>query len=106
MIKEYRLALFGKGAMPKAGGQPHLDRAKVMRILASGGKVELPELLRCRVRYFTDGAILGSSHFVQNHFERLRHKLSPDRRTGPRPMKGGDWRGLTVLRGLQKNVIS
>ena len=83
----------------------YLDRAKVKRILASGGKVDLSELLRCRVRYFGDGAILGSSEFVQNHFEQPRHHLHPGRKTGPRPMKGGDWRGLTVLRGLQRDVI-
>ena len=105
-MEGYRMALFGKGAMPKAGGQPYLDRAKVTRILASGGKVSLPELLRCRVRYFSDGAILGSADFVQNHFERLRHQLGPNRKSGPRRMKGGVWGGLTVLRGLQKDVIS
>ncbi len=102
----YRMALFGKGAMPKAGGQPYLDRIKVKHILASGGKVSLAELLRCRVRYFTEGAILGSADFVQEHFERLRHQLGPNRKSGPRQMKGADWGGLTVLRDLQKEVIS
>ena len=102
----YRMALFGKGAMPKAGGEPYLDRTRVTEILASGGKVSLAELLRCRVRYFSDGAILGSAEFVQEHFERLRHRLGPKRKSGPRHMQGADWGGLTVLRALQKEVIS
>ena len=105
-IRGYRMALFGKGAMPKAGGQPHLDRTKVKQILDSGGKVSLAELLRCRVRYFSDGAILGSDDFVQGHFERLRHRLGPKRKSGPRRMHGADWGGLTVLRSLQKDVFS
>ncbi len=79
------------------------DRLK--QILASGGKVSLTELIRCRVRYFIDGAILGSADFVQSHFEQRRHLLGPNRKSGPRRMQGADWGGLAVLRGLQKDVI-
>jgi hypothetical protein len=41
------------------------------------GKValSLPERLRCRIRYFTDGLILGSQSFVESHFFNLKHKL-------------------------------
>ncbi len=66
----------------------------------------MPELLRCRVRYFTDGAVLGSNEFVQDQFETFRGFLSGRRKSGPRRMRGGDWGGLTVLRDLQKDVFS
>ena len=65
----------------------------------------MPELLRCRVRYFTDGAVLGSSEFVQDQFEAFRKYLSEHRKSGPRRMRGGNWGGLTVLRDLQTDVI-
>ena len=36
----------------------------------------MAELLRCRVRYFRDGAVLGSNEFVQEKFETFRNHLS------------------------------
>ena len=66
----------------------------------------MPELLRCRVRYFRDGAVLGSSEFVQEQFEAFRQYLSEQRKSGPRRMRGGDWDGLPVLRDLRKDVIT
>ena len=45
-VKGYRKALFGKGAMPKAGAQPYPDRTQVEQISDSGGNVSLAELLR------------------------------------------------------------
>ena len=63
-------------------------------------------LLRCRVRYFTDGAVLGSSEYVQEQFEAFRQFLGEHWTSGPRCMRGGDWGGLTVLRNLQKDVIT
>ena len=104
--KTYRMILFGKGYKPKATGQPSLDPAKVKATLAQGGKLTLPEALRCRVRYFTDGAVLGSKEFVQTYFEAHREHFGKSRKTGPRPMTGSDWQNLTVLRNLQTKVIS
>ncbi len=106
VAREYRVGLFGKGAMPKAGGEPYIDHQKVSEVMKRGGRLSRAELLRCRVRYFSDGVVLGSEEFVQNQFERIRDQLGPRRKSGPRPMRGGDWGGLTVLRALQKGVIS
>lgn len=44
------------------------------------GELSLPERLRCRIRYFTDGVILGSQSFVESHFYNLKHKLGYQRR--------------------------
>ncbi len=104
--REYRVGLFGRGAMPKAGGKRNIDHKKVSEVMKRGGWLSRTELLRCRVRYFSDGVVLGSQEFVQYQFEQIREQLGPRRKSGPRPMQGGDWGGLTVLRGLQKGVIS
>ena len=104
--REYRVGLFGQGAMPKAGGKPHIEHGRVKEVMNRGGQLSRAELLRCRVRYFSDGVVLGSEDFVQHQFEQIRDQLSPWRKSGPRPMQGGDWGGLTVLRDLQTDVIS
>ena len=105
-IRDYRMALFGKGAIPARSGQPYMSRKQARKVIESGGSLSRVELLRCRVRYFTDGVVMGTREYVEEQFEVLRRDLGPRRRSGPRKMRGGDWGGLTVLRELQKDVIS
>ncbi len=105
-LRSYRMAIFGKGSLPRYSGQPYIDQEKARKVLEGGGKLSVAELLRCRVRYFRDGAVLGSNEFVQEQFETFRNYLSERRKSGPRRMRGGDWGGLAVLRDLQKDVIS
>src|SRR5208282_5233763 len=38
------------------------------------------ERLRCRIRYFTDGLILGRQSFLESHFYNLKLKLGYQRR--------------------------
>lgn len=102
---DYRMVLFGKGTMAVAGGG-QLDRVEALKVIRSGGRVPRAHALRCRVRYFSDGAVLGSTEFVQGWFEAHRGQLSPKRKAGPRPMQGADWEGLTTYRGLQREVFS
>ncbi len=104
--ESYRMAIFGKGSLPRYSGQPYIDKEKAKTVLEGGGKLSMAELLRCRVRYFRDGAVLGSNEFVQEQFETFRNHLSEKRKSGPRRMRGGDWNGLTVLRDLRKDVIT
>jgi putative transposase len=40
------------------------------------------------VRYFTDGAALGSRAFVDGLFEQCRERFGAKRRTGARKMRG------------------
>jgi hypothetical protein len=57
------------------------------------------------VRYFCDGAVLGTATFVNAVFEReqtLRQRFGEKRTTGARRMRGADWGELRVLRDLQK----
>jgi hypothetical protein len=44
------------------------------------GELSLPERLRCRMRYLSDGVILGSQSFVQGHLAKLSEKLGAKRR--------------------------
>ncbi len=58
------------------------------------------------MRYFTDGAVLGSREFVERIFLEHRDQFGKRRRSGARRMKGSDWEGLTVIRDLRKEVFA
>ena len=69
------------------------------------GEIPFGRMLRCRVRYFTAGAVIGSRGFVDEMFERARDRFGPKRKSGARRMKGnaGAAAGmLWSLRDLQK----
>ena len=55
-------------------------------VLAEKGKLSPAELVRLRVRYFTDGVVLGSKEFVEGIFESQRERFGPKRKTGARRM--------------------
>jgi len=107
----YRKVLFGAGE--ESGRDEHgrpLDRGfskkKVAQVIAKNGKLSQYELLRCRVRYFSDGVVLGSKGFVNEVFEAYRGKAFHTKRTeGARVMKGGDWAGLCTARDLRQGPI-
>jgi REP-associated tyrosine transposase len=75
--REYRKLLFQTGtAASKAGAlvDPKIAHKVVQK---DKGEIPLSDLLRCRVRYFTDGGILGSRAFVQEQFARCRKLAVP-----------------------------
>jgi len=108
VLAEYRVRLFGAGEQtgiddPERGVRVRrgFDRATVERILGQKGKLSQAEMLRCRVRYFSDGAALGTREFVNAVFAHQRHRFGPKRKTGARPLRGVDAAGLTTLRDLR-----
>ena len=52
------------------------------------GEIPLGRMLRCRVRYFTDGAVIGSRGFVNEAFAKCRERFGPKRKDGARRMRG------------------
>lgn len=65
-LAQYRLILFGKGAVGKSDGSGAvLDLESVRDVLAAGGELSLSERLLCRARYFRDGCVLGTGDFVR-----------------------------------------
>lgn len=98
LMDRYRLFLYAEG---------HLGtKESRQRLLDSGGRLSRDELLRCRVRYFSDGFVLGSRQFVNRVFSEKRMYFGEKRLAGAHCMRGGEWGGLCVARDLQKNVIS
>jgi len=64
-------------------------------------------MLRCRVRYFTDGAVIGSKEFVNEAFASARDRFGPKRKDGARRLKGDAAPArdaLWSLRDLRKGI--
>jgi putative transposase len=104
VLAEYRKLLFGVGdeTMTKKGG---FTEAEVRAVWAARGKLTQAQLLRCRVRYFTDGLVIGSRAFVEDYFDCARDSFGARRNTGARPIRGADLGGLCAFRDLRKGAI-
>ena len=91
----------GKKVLRKGMEKSQVD-AELER-LRQGGDVALGKLLRCRIRYFTDGVVIGSRGFVDEVFARTRERFGPRRKDGARKVRGAEGQ-LWSLRDLRKGV--
>jgi len=103
-LRMHRELIFGKRAGET--GLSVLDRAKALKVLEQEDAM-LPRatVLRCRVRYFTDGAILGSQEFVRGFlgaWQREKGRKYPPRIN---VLRGADWEDLATIQGLRKRVF-
>ena len=109
VLAEYRVQLYGRGEATghgsgEEGWRRGFDREKVEQVLASGGKLERFEALRCRVRYFTEGVVLGGRSFVEQVFAANRERFGAKRQSGARPMRQISLGGLCTVRDLREGV--
>ena len=114
-IKEdYRLYLYERGLAtiedPDSAVTSRLGftAEQLEQEIARNGKIPAGEILLHRVRYFSDGAIIGTANYVDAIFKSNRDKLtSPtsQRNTGARTMRGADWGALCCLRDLSRHFI-
>ena len=84
-------------------------REDVDAVMAKGGKLSFGEVIRCKVRYFSDGMTFGSQRFVDDVFGETRERFGEKRQSGARLMRGVGWQRkkakLYSMRDLVKNVI-
>ncbi len=59
--------------------------------------LSMAKMLRCRVRYFTDGAVIGSRQFVNDAFAAARGRFTEKRQDGARRMRGSGLAAAGVL---------
>jgi len=70
--------------------------------------LKISKVIRCRVRYFTDGAVIGSKSFVDGMFEASRERFGPRREDGARKPRGvlGEMAGeIWSLRDLKEKGV-
>ena len=98
--REYRKLLIA-GAVGKTSESVSRNGKSVTKTLRKGnskeeaeleekrdGEIPFGKMLRCRVRYFTDGAVIGSKEFVNEAFANARERFGPKRKDGARKMRG------------------
>ena len=71
------------------------------------GDIPFGKMLRCRVRYFTDGAVIGSRNFVNEAFARARERFGAKRKDGARKLRGSGAAAVGMLwsaRDLHKGI--
>lgn len=61
---------------------------KALEVLKRGGKLSEADYLRCKVRYFSDGAVIGGKAFVEDMFAAFCDRFGPKRKDGARPLRG------------------
>ena len=69
--------------------------------------VALAQMLRCRVRYFSDGAVIGSRAFVDGVFRACRERFGRNRKDGARKLCGSATAAAGALwsaRDLKKGI--
>ena len=118
MAKEYRRILVAEGvelAEARSDGKRKVVRRGRKREEAERELEELSEeksrdlkiakVVRCRIRYFADGAVIGSRKFVNDAFQMNRKLFGKKRKDGARKPRGAlnDLAGeIWSLRDLQK----
>jgi len=108
----YRMWMFNEGSEEREAadelGRPvrgTLKRGEVLRVLRKKGRLPLASYLRCRVRYFCDGTVMGSRGFVEDLFRTYRARFGPKRKDGARRMRGLADGELYTIRDLRLGVF-
>ena len=118
--REYRKLLMA-GAVGKTSESVGKDGRMVAKTLRKGmskedadkerakeGEISIGKVLRCRIRYFTDGAVIGSRSFVDEAFTSARERFGSKRKSGARKLKGNAAPAggfLWSLRDLRKEIV-
>ena len=97
----YRMILFGAGTAARANKAAITPEA-LAKVIAEKGTLPLHTVLRCRLRHFTCGAVLGTKAFVAEQHAAIRRRAGRRARTRPRPLPNiTDWGDMTTLHGLR-----
>ena len=75
----------------KGLGQSSMNTTELLESEDNGTALKdlgMAKMLRCRVRYFTDGAVIGSKEFVNEAFASARERFGVKRKDGARAMNG------------------
>ncbi|MCF7787541.1 MAG: transposase [Prosthecobacter sp.] len=105
----YRCLLHAEGreikdAQHETVVQHGMSAERARAVLAEKGKLSPAELVRLRVRYFTDGVVLGSREFVEGVFETQRELFGPRRKQGARRLSESA-EPFYTLRQLRVNAV-
>jgi putative transposase len=100
--RAYRQLLYLKSGEATEGDPTAIDSAKAPEVVErERSKLSPEERLRCKIRCFSDGVILGSRTFVEFHWQRLKQRIRHKCNSGPIALNILGPAGLWVLRKLR-----
>ena len=100
----YRQLLFGTGSGPRENNSNiAVDVFKM--VAASGGRLPLADALRCRIKFLTEGAVLGSKAFVESHLAAYQHRMGRSRNTPVRELRCFADSEIAVMRNVRGSVF-
>jgi hypothetical protein len=97
----YRELIFGIGGYPRENAAG-FSSADVTRIIGEGGRLSPASLLRCRIRYFSDGLVLGGRVFVETQRHMRAANCRPTSFVLPMCI---DWGELAIFRRPRGSAI-
>ena len=102
----HRSLIFGKGSSPWTHKGRLIDARVAEKVLnEQQGEPPLAAVLRCRVRYFTDGAVLGSAEIVRSHASGWQAGRGRTRLPRVLPARGANWGDLTVVNAMRRPIF-
>ena len=100
-LQGYRMTLFGTGSRERENDAA-IPREEAVRVVEKErGKLPLAALLRCRVRYFTDGLVLGSAEYIRQ----IGAEPAGNRNRQDLPIQEDDWPDLRVAKGFRGPIL-
>ncbi|MGZ0656681.1 transposase [Coraliomargarita sp. W4R72] len=106
-LRAHRSLIFGKGGDPWQVQGTVMDRNQVSQVIEEqDGVLPRAAVLRCRIRYFTEGAILGSAEYVHGFVAAVQ--VERKRKYPPKvnALKGAAWGDMAVIQSLRRRVFS
>ncbi|MBC8125593.1 MAG: transposase [Gloeobacteraceae cyanobacterium ES-bin-144] len=107
-VEKFESRIGKTGSLEQIRKRKGMTAAEVERENERAGELSRGRMLRYRVRYFTDGAVIGSRSFVNEAFANARERFGSNRSSGARKMKGSGTAASGVLwslRDLRKDVV-
>lgn len=101
----YRQQLFGTAAAPREQAAS-ITPQQLQKIIIAGGHLSLAEVMRCRIRYLSDGVVLGGRTFVQQQLAGHRARTGRGRIIDPWPLPSfTDWGDLAIRHRLRGSAF-
>ncbi len=102
----YRVLLVRRGHKKVIGKRGSISRQLLLDTLKDQGYLSQSEFIRLRIRFFSDGLVLGSEIFVEKIFQQYRSHFGEKRKSGSRSIRGFPDQSLKVIRDLRIDPIS
>ena len=102
-LADYRMILFGKGAIAKPDGSGAIiDPSKSREVSLAMGKLSSEELLRHRLRFMSNGLVIGSSEFVSDFIDKWSPLIGDVLQRLPKPIGNAQLPAIATFRRVSE----